>query len=159
MPRDSEQGQSPGQLQRLSPMQMQYVRLFQNKRTLGFRAQICSEKKKGCTSGQVHAPTNHNILSVFSHTHTVVPGLAFACGPVVFELPLRLQSVQIHSERRSSLPASTTAAQREEETHRQTRSSCTNKDGKHAENRSTLALACRSSGEVSTCTQTSCCLL
>lgn len=46
MPRDSEQGQSPGQLQRLSPMQMQYVRLFQNKRTLGFRAQICSEKKK-----------------------------------------------------------------------------------------------------------------
>lgn len=119
---------------------------------------VREKKQKRCTSGQVHAPTNHNILSVFSHTHTAVPGLAVACGPVVFELPLRLQSVQIHCERRSSLPASTTAAQREEETHRQTRSPCTNKDGKRAENRSTFALACRSSGEVSTCSQTSCCL-
>lgn len=34
--------------------------------------------------------------------------LVVACGPVLFELPLRLPSVQIHYERSSATPASTT---------------------------------------------------
>lgn len=62
-------------------------------------------------SGQKHAH-RLNTLSIHytqacAHTdmHAVVSVLVVACGPVVFELPLRLQSVQIHYERSSSLPA------------------------------------------------------
>lgn len=52
----------------------------------------------------VRSPSN-------THKHTVVRAavwvLVVACGPVLFELPLRLPSVQIHYERSSAPPAST----------------------------------------------------
>lgn len=53
----------------------------------------------------VRSPSN-------THKHTAVRAavwvLVVACGPVLFELPLRLPSVQIHYERSSAPPASTT---------------------------------------------------
>lgn len=52
----------------------------------------------------VRSPSN-------THKHTAVRAavwvLVVACGPVLFELPLRLPSVQIHYERSSAPPAST----------------------------------------------------
>lgn len=53
----------------------------------------------------VRSPSN-------THKHTAVRAAVWvsvvACGPVLFELPLRLPSVQIHYERSSAPPASTT---------------------------------------------------
>lgn len=89
-------------------------------------------KTKTCT----HRPNtpSHKLLLTHTQTHTqaAVWVLVVACGPVVFELPLRLQSVQIHYERPSSLPAESTATQTHKKKERNT---CTQKTQRWADSR------------------------